>query len=517
MNREPRHRNDYSARQVQAAHRVLVDVGQVLSSFRDAIVVVGGWVPDLLLPDAEPEHVGSIDVDLALDTEKLGAGRYAELLKLLLHTGRYQKGDKDFQLVADVDLEDGEPPVRVEVEFLAPSEVKLKKNRPKLTKGFRVLQFPACAVAFQNPENVEIEGSMISGATNKVRFRVASISDFIIMKAQRWRAATSRRTCTTCVIALTRTRAGSPLSPKNGDRAWETRSRIAHLKAHMGGMMLIEITPDIIAEYQGIRLKEGALGSTINAEVMFALRLMGEIGDAVRLKLKRERRIRLPKNKNSGTALMQEEEAALLQAARVPVVIKGGKMDLKATRSPAIRPAIMLALNTTMRESEIRTLRWEQIDFLKRIITVGESKTSAGTGRTIPINAELFSTLAEHKTWYEINVCPVDSQLYVFPFGDCRKYYPERPISSFKTSWKNVRKKAGVTIRFHDLRHTAITKLAESGAPDETIMAIAGHVSREMLTHYAHIRTEAKRRALEAISTRPEPAAERVKTRKVVS
>ena len=295
------------------------------------------------------------------------------------------------------------------------------------------------------------------------------------------------------------------------------KQRIAHLKAHMGGMMLIEITPDIIAEYQGIRLKEGALGSTINAEVMFALRLMGEIGDAVRLKLKRERRIRLPKNKNSGTALMQEEEAALLQAARVPVVIKGGKMDLKATRSPAIRPAIMLALNTTMRESEIRTLRWKQIDFLKRIITVGESKTDAGTGRTIPINAELFSTLAEHKTWYETNVCPVDSQLYVFPFGDCRKYHPERPISSFKTSWKNVRKKAGVTIRFHDLRHTAITKLAESGAPDETIMAIAGHVSREMLTHYAHIRTEAKRRALEAISTRPEPAAERVKTRKVVS
>ena len=295
------------------------------------------------------------------------------------------------------------------------------------------------------------------------------------------------------------------------------KQRIAHLKAHMGGMMLIEITPDIIAEYQGMVLKEGALGSTINAEVMFALRLMGEIGDAVRLKLKRERRIRLPKNKNSGTALMQEEEAALLQAARVPVVIKGGKMDLKATRSPAIRPAIMLALNTTMRESEIRTLRWEQIDFLKRIITVGESKTSAGTGRTIPINAELFSTLAEHKTWYEINVCPVDSQLYVFPFGDCRKYYPERPISSFKTSWKNVRKKAGVTIRFHDLRHTAITKLAESGAPAETIMAIAGHISREMLSHYSHIRTEAKRRALEAISTRPEPAAVRAQTRKAAS
>ncbi len=58
-----------------------------------------------------PEHVGSIDVDLALDAAKLGDGRYAELLKLLLDTGRYDKGDKDFQLVTTVDLGDGEVPV----------------------------------------------------------------------------------------------------------------------------------------------------------------------------------------------------------------------------------------------------------------------------------------------------------------------------------------------------------------------------------------------------------------------
>lgn len=59
----------------------------------------------------------------------------------------------------------------------------------------------------------------------------------------------------------------------------------------------------------------------------------------------------------------------------------------------------------------------------------------------------------------------------------------------------------------HNLSHTAITKLAESGAGDETIMAIAGHVSRQMLSRYAHIRTEAKRRAVEAISTRRTGAA----------
>jgi hypothetical protein len=183
MSPEPRHEGDYTDRQVDAARRVLVDVGQVLASFGDAIVVVGGWVPDLLMPNAALEHIGSIDVDLALDAAKLGDGRYAELLKLLLDTGRYEKGDKDFQLVTVVDLGDGEAPVRVEVEFLAPADVKLKKNHPKLVEGFRVLQFPACAAAFGHPESIELEGVMISGAPNTVHLRVASLPDFIIMKA----------------------------------------------------------------------------------------------------------------------------------------------------------------------------------------------------------------------------------------------------------------------------------------------------------------------------------------------
>lgn len=183
MNPEPRHENDYTPRQVKAARRVLIDIGQVLASFRDSVVVVGGWVPDLLVPRAEPEHVGSIDVDLALDAVRLGKGRYAELLDLLLRTRRYAKGEKDFQLIANVDLQDGESLVRVDVEFLAPSDVKLKKNRPKLIEGFRVLQFPACSVAFERSQDVSIEGPMISGAVNRVCVRVASLADFIIMKA----------------------------------------------------------------------------------------------------------------------------------------------------------------------------------------------------------------------------------------------------------------------------------------------------------------------------------------------
>ena len=60
---------------------------------------------------------------------------------------------------------------------------------------------------------------------------------------------------------------------------------------------------------------------------------------------------------------------------------------------------------------------------------------------------------------------------------------------------------AGISgFRFHDLRHHTITELAESQASDQTIMSIAGHVSPRMLAHYSHVRMEAKRNALDALS-----------------
>ncbi len=183
MTPEPRLQSDYTERQVEAARRVLVDLGQILASFSDCIVLVGGWVPDLLIPDAPEPHVGSIDVDLALDADKLDGGRYAELLKLLLDTRRYVPGAKDFQLVAEVDPGDGGVPIQVEVEFLTPHDVKMAKNRPKLLKGFRVLKADGCGAAFHAPVEMVLPGLNVRGAKNTVRLRIASMADFLAMKA----------------------------------------------------------------------------------------------------------------------------------------------------------------------------------------------------------------------------------------------------------------------------------------------------------------------------------------------
>ncbi len=135
------------------------------------------------MPNAPERHIGSIDVDLAVDADRLREGRYAEMLKQLLATGRYKQGPQPFQLVTEVDLGDGEGAVVVEVDFLAPKDVRLDKHRPKLLPGFRVLQTRGCETAFRAPVEVEVSGQMVRGAKNTVAVRVAAVADALVMKA----------------------------------------------------------------------------------------------------------------------------------------------------------------------------------------------------------------------------------------------------------------------------------------------------------------------------------------------
>lgn len=86
-------------------------------------------------------------------------------------------------MVVEVDLKDGEKPVQLEVDFLAPKEVKLKMNKPKLLEEFRVLQSEACSVAFYAPVELELPGRNAQGARDTVRMRVASLADLLVMNA----------------------------------------------------------------------------------------------------------------------------------------------------------------------------------------------------------------------------------------------------------------------------------------------------------------------------------------------
>jgi hypothetical protein len=177
----------------------------------------------------------------------------------------------------------------------------------------------------------------------------------------------------------------------------------------------------------------------------------------------------------------------------------------------------MLALNAGMRDAEMKTLTWGQINFERNYLAVGRSKTEAGEGRTIPLNSSLSEALKSYANWYVLRFGEIRPEWYVFPFGRPRPNDPTRPVTTLKTAWRNLRKKAKVKGRWHDNRHTLITDLAESGASDQTIMDIAGHVSKQMLKHYSHIRMEAKWTALESIVPPQAEAANPVESEQVRS
>jgi integrase len=73
---------------------------------------------------------------------------------------------------------------------------------------------------------------------------------------------------------------------------------------------------------------------------------------------------------------------------------------------------------------------------------------------------------------------------------------PDVPLGSWKVAWKMALERANVECRWHDLRHTFVSRMAESLASDATIMALAGHLSAKMKERYSHVRTEAKRQAI---------------------
>lgn len=85
-------RIDYTAAAVEAAKSVLIELMHILGEYRDDMVLVGGWIPDLLIPTSLERHVGSIDVDVALNHRDLTEAGYRMI-------GEIQKGS-----VLDIDM-----------------------------------------------------------------------------------------------------------------------------------------------------------------------------------------------------------------------------------------------------------------------------------------------------------------------------------------------------------------------------------------------------------------------------
>jgi integrase len=161
-------------------------------------------------------------------------------------------------------------------------------------------------------------------------------------------------------------------------------------------------------------------------------------------------------------------------------------------------------------------------------LTVRRSKTEAGL-RVIPLNGEAMNVFVEFYKRSQVWGAS-ERDHYVFPACENGKFDPTRSQQSWRTAWSSLTqaiecpacgllqapakfcrndeckrdihavKNSLAGLRFHDLRHHAVTELAESQASDQTIMAISGHVSPKMVAHYSHVRLAAKRAALNSLA-----------------
>lgn len=181
--REPQSAADYDDRTTAAVKTVLVEVGQILGSFKGKFAVIGGAVPWLLLDNQGMPHVGTLDLDLGLDAEALGDGEYATLVRALMgHGYRQRETHRRFQLVRQVPVADGGAPIDVVVDFLMPRDADIVKNVPPLIEDFAVQRADGADLATRFYQMVAVSGAMPAGGTNRVEIAVCSIPALLAMK-----------------------------------------------------------------------------------------------------------------------------------------------------------------------------------------------------------------------------------------------------------------------------------------------------------------------------------------------
>ncbi|MGH9405256.1 MAG: tyrosine-type recombinase/integrase [Terriglobia bacterium] len=271
------------------------------------------------------------------------------------------------------------------------------------------------------------------------------------------------------------------------------------LKREFSDRLVCDIGDREIAEYQQKRLSEGLSNRSVNYEIG-ALRgilkqhgLWGLIADKVK-PLKEQNQV--------GRAISREDETMLVAA-------------MQNSRSPALLPLFVFSVDTGLRASEVRALRRSDLNLEWRdgIIGQGEvvvpkSKTEGGTGRLVPFTQRVCATL----TLWLSQFPESGPDHYVFPHhkvgmaGDSRErkmwdVQLDKPAREWKSAWARACRVSSVRYRWHDCRHTFISRLAENpNVSEETLRALAGHVSKKMLERYSHIRSHAKRLAIASLN-----------------
>jgi hypothetical protein len=174
-------RHDYGKSEVEACLSVLIELMTILGEFRDHIVLTGGWIPYFLVEERRHEHVGSLDIDIALDFQEISDDSYQTILQALKNRG-YRQGEQPFIFYRIITASDGRN-VSVEVDLLAGEYGgTARSHRTQPVQDVKARKARGCDLVFEHCRPLKISAKMPDGARNEVDIKIADIIPFLVMK-----------------------------------------------------------------------------------------------------------------------------------------------------------------------------------------------------------------------------------------------------------------------------------------------------------------------------------------------
>jgi len=153
-----------------------------------------------------------------------------------------------------------------------------------------------------------------------------------------------------------------------------------------------------------------------------------------------------------------------------------------------LQPAIIVSLNTGLRQGELLSLGWTDVNLPAQQLSIKGINAKSGKTRHIPLNANALNAL---KQWRQQSP---ESNLLVFPGAKGQK------IVDVKTAWASLLKQANIeSFRWHDMRHDFASRLVMAGVDLNTVRELLGHADLKMTLRYAHLAPEHKANAVEKL------------------
>ena len=242
---------------------------------------------------------------------------------------------------------------------------------------------------------------------------------------------------------------------------------LGFIKKNTPNFKLSEISSTDICGYRDKRLNSGVSGSSINKE----LNLLSRVFD---IAIKEWQWMDAP---NPIKQVTRPKNGKHRQRRPTPKELLRLHEECLRSGNLSVWRMIELAIETGMRRSEILSLRWENLSDQERIASLPDTKN--GSKRDVPLTqkaAQVIANLPAHT-------------VNIFPTSDF----------AVRHAWDRLVKRAGIDdLRFHDLRHEAVSRFFEMGLSVPEVALISGHKDYRMLARYTHMTAENVRNKLDA-------------------